>query len=599
MRLYHAKQLAPPAREAVAVLSRFAAAQTEQPVPKSATLDTPHILVLGEATPSVAASHAKRIKHDGYLVLPRAEGIALVATSPKGLLNAVYGYLAFCGVRWPKPGVELLPAPGKLPRPDKPLLRNPDYPGRGVFHSNHGDWPQWAEFYARLGFNNIGIHSSPTEWRDMLKVAERFGLELQIGGHGLSALLPRSEFEEHPEYFRALQPPDFDRRRMSDSNLCPGNNRALDIVRAGAKRYVRRFPGAMAYHLWADDLPAGGWCHCSHCMGLTPQDQAVVAGNAVAEGVCATDPSALTAHLIYHDTIEPPCLAKPHPRLSPLYAPRERCYGHALNDPACARNRYFARNLEAVLDWFDHREWLLFEYYSDYILFRGMLPVIPEVIAQDLRYYRSLGLNTAQHLFVGSGVGLQLNMHVHAALCWDLNSDPWEALRNLSRDVPGLIGAWRKQARASLRWLDISDWPISRYFDYRFLLEMPAKIAAPYRRGLLKAAQEMETAAASLPSELPAWAEGERWSLLSSAAICRQMEPQARLLQLLGEMLGGRDRLKEAKAAYRETLKQGTAIAKVFQQAGADKVYFFALERMMEQIWAEKMDTLRAPSFQC
>ena len=297
MRLYHAKQLAPPAREAVDVLSRFAVTQTGQPVPKSATLDTPHILVLGEATPSVAASHAKRIQHDGYLVLPRAEGIALVATSPKGLLNAVYGYLAFCGVRWPKPGVELLPAPGKLPRPDKPLLRNPDYPGRGVFHSNHGDWPQWAEFYARLGFNNIGIHSSPTEWRDMLKVAERFGLELQIGGHGLSALLPRSEFEEHPEYFRALQPPDFDRRRMSDSNLCPGNNRALDIVRAGAKRYVRRFPGAMAYHLWADDL-ARRRCHCSALRWASPQVRPWSRAMPVAEGVCATDPSGTTRILI-------------------------------------------------------------------------------------------------------------------------------------------------------------------------------------------------------------------------------------------------------------------------------------------------------------
>ena len=596
LRLYHGKSLAPPARQAVAVLAQFAATQTGAPVPSVATLDSPHVIVLGEAPAASVAGAVAQIKHDGYVLVPSAQGLALAATSPKGLLNAVYGYLSFCGVRWPAPGVEVLPPAGKLPRPEQPVLRNPDYPGRGIFHSQHGDWEAWAEFYARLGFNNIGVHGQPTEWRAMLKVAQRFGLELQIGGHGLAALLPRGEFEKHPDYFRALQPPDFDRTRMPDSNLCSGNKRALDIVRAGAKRYVGKHPGAMAYHLWADDLPAGGWCYCSHCMGITPQDQAVIANSAVAAGVCDADPKALTAHLIYHDTIEAPRLAQPHPGLAPLYAPRERCYAHALNDPSCARNRYFTHHLEAVLDYFGNREWLLFEYYSDYILFRGMLPLMPEILAEDLRYYRSLGLNCAQHLLVGSGVGLLTNLHVFAAQCWDLHADPWEPLRQLSRGVPGLLAAWKKQARASLRWLDISSSPVDRYFDYRFLVEMPPKVAEPYRRGVLKAAQELEQAAAGLGKSLPAWAEVERWSLLVSAAICRQMEPQAAMLQAQGEIMAGKDRVAEAKRAHRELLAAAKKVGKVFQQSGNPEAYFFYLEPMLEKIWAEKMDGLRAPS---
>lgn len=595
LKLYHGKHLEPPAREAVAVLARFAAQMTGQALPATAALATPHALVLGEAPDLAPGALAAKIQHDGYALVPGPQGLAFLANNAKGLLNAVYGYLRWCGVRWPAPGVEVLPQAGKLPQLKEAILRNPTYPRRGIFHSAHGDWEQIAEFYARLGFNDIGVHGTPASWKDMMKTARRFGLELQIGGHGLAALLPREEFAKHPEYFRALQPPDFDRTRLPDSNLCSGNAGALDIVRKGAAKYVRQYPGATAYHLWADDLPAGGWCFCAPCMGLTPQDQAVRANNAVAEGVCRADPKAKTAHLIYHDTIEPPRIVKPHPGLAPLYAPRERCYAHALNDPACARNRYFTKHLEAVLEYFGHRDWLLFEYYSDYILFRGMLPLTPEIIAEDLKYYYSLGLRNAQHLYVGSGVGLLLNMHVFAELAWDLESDPWQALKRLSQGHPALLKAWRAQAKASLRWLDISDCPVDRYFDYRFLIERKPAAAAKYLKGLAQASAEMEAAAAALPKGLPAWAQEEAWSLRASAAICRQMIAQTEMLQASAATLGGKDEVARAKAAKQETVRRAKDIAKVFAKAGKEHVYFHSLEPMMEKIWEEKMAGLRAP----
>ncbi len=581
-----------PARAALSVLSDFLARQTNRPVQPVASDLPPFHLLLGSAPASAPAAALAKIRHDGYLLYPTEKGLLLAANSAKGLLNAVYGYLAWHGVLWPAPGQEVLPPAGALRFPREPLLRNPAFPRRGIFHSqNPAQFPAWCEWYARLQFNEVSIHGGPEEWKVYRKEAERWGMSLQLGGHGLSQFLPREQFAAHPDYFRALQPADFDKTRLPDSNLCAGSPKALARVRAGARRFAQASPGARVYHLWADDLPAGGWCYCARCMGLPPQDQAILANNAVAEGVCSANPQAKTAHLLYHDTLEPPRLVRPHAALVPLWAPRERCYAHPLDDPACARNRWHRENLERNLDYFGRREWETFEYYSDYILFRAMMPLIPEVVAADLRYYHEQGLQCAQHLLVGTVVGLLGNMHVFAVQCWDLGADPWVPLRRLAQGVPGLLRAWQLQSRASYRWLDISDWPLDRYFDYRFLIERPVKESRAYRRGCLRAAGELEEALGLLPKDLPAWAEPERLALATSAGICRQMEAQMEMLEELGRCVADEDRAAQARHARREAVRRAGPVSRAFRKAGMDDAYFFGLERLLEEMWQEKVNS--------
>jgi hypothetical protein len=588
--IHHGTELPVAERQALGVLTDFAARRTEGAVTTSATLDAPHMLVIGERPAIDLDNLLAGVAHDGYVLWPGAAGLVLAAHSAKGLLNAVYGYLAWAGVLWPAPGEEVVPPGHGLPCPAAPITRTPAFSRRGIFHCVRNDWTQWCEWYARLGFNEVSLDAGSGAWSEIREVADRFGMMLQVGGHVLSQLVPRELFAEYPDYFRALQPPDFDRTRSPDTNFCPGNVNTLDILRQNARRFALDYPGVRVLHLWADDLPAGGWCCCARCMGLTPQDQAILTSNAVAEGVCQADAQINTAHLIYHDTLEPPRLAKPHPSLEPLYAPRERCYGHALNDPACARNRYFVDNLQQVLEYFNHRDWTLFEYYSDYILFRAMLPLMPEVIADDLAYYRTNGLDCAMHLLVGTVVGVLLNMHVFAQQTWDLDADPWEPLRRLAQGVPGLLEAWQLRAQASTRWLSICDWPLDRCFDYRFLLERPAAEAEAYRREVRRAADELDQAVSLLPETLPSWAERERLSLKTSAAICRQMESQMAMLQALGACVAGDDRRADAQAAYHTTLQHGKTIGALFTQAGLTEAYFFALESLLEEIWREKVE---------
>src|SRR5438094_375897 len=187
----------------------------------------------------------------------------------------------------------------------------------------------------------------------------RRGLALELGGHVLTELLPRSLFAAHPEYF-----PMTARGERSDlGNLCP-SSRALTVV---ADRARTAFAGAADVHLWGLDAFGGGWCACDRCRALAPSDQALLVCNAVAE---ALGGDVRVFHLAYHDTLVPPASVRPAPSVSAEFAPRERCYAHALDDPACTTNHPYREAFERHLERFAGRVHV-FEYYADAILFGG------------------------------------------------------------------------------------------------------------------------------------------------------------------------------------------------------------------------------------
>src|SRR5262249_10961414 len=106
-------------------------------------------------------------------------------------------------------------------------------------------------------------------------------------------------------------------------------------------------------------------------------------------------------YLAYHDTIEPELTVSPAADVLVEFAPRERCYGHPLDDPSCAMNRRYAAALERYAELFEGRV-RLFEYYGDAILFCGCAVPLRSVIDADLTYYERLGLPGMTMLQFGS-----------------------------------------------------------------------------------------------------------------------------------------------------------------------------------------------------
>ena len=83
------------------------------------------------------------------------------------------------------------------------------------------------------------------------------------------------------------------------------------------------------------------------------------------------------------------------------WAPRERCYIHAIDDPACTINPRYFDSLKRYIDIFDGRGHV-FEYYADAILFGGVGFATPAIIARDLRAYKALGIDSISNLTFGA-----------------------------------------------------------------------------------------------------------------------------------------------------------------------------------------------------
>jgi len=261
----------------------------------------------------------------------------------------------------------------------------------GVFLS-HGD---------RGGFADPGGIALEAE-------ALRLRLPFSVGGHvghGFPHFLPPALFGPRPELFRQ----GADGQRTPTGNLCTADPESIGRAVGELTKLLDRHPRARLLQIWPEDVMGGSWCHCDHCRERSPVEQYADLTAAIAGGLDARASGAEVGFLLYHDTLtglpSEPAAAGARPFVPPnvyaLYAPRERCYAHAIDDATCSRNRRYWQGALRAQDVFAGRV-DVFEYYGDTILWQYFNAAIPHVIAADLRAYRHLGVREIQALTFGT-----------------------------------------------------------------------------------------------------------------------------------------------------------------------------------------------------
>ncbi len=409
--------------------------------------------------PRIALSHGPA--GDGFIRAPDEHGLSLHGEGPRGLLYAVYDLLETLGCRWPVPDAECVP---RLPRVILPGVAVADRPGlarRGLIIGHDlflAEAERWIVWAARNRLNTIFIHTTIrapalgacrlAAWRErratLLPLIHRRGLRIELGGHHLRDLLPRRLFGARPDMFRHNG-----RRRTTDHNFCVSNPAALAHAQKLAAAFFAAYPEAEVYHLWPDDLRAGGWCHCPRCAALGPSDQALIAANALAEALPGDRPTTRVAFLAYHDTETPPVATRPHPRVTTLVAPRLRSYAAGMDAPA---NAGVAARLARFADTGTGQELAIFEYYLDGILFKSSPPPLPEVIAADMRHYRATGVTAVHALLTGDRpfVATPPNAYLFARLAWAPTADAEAALAEYAAARAPGAGTTLAQAHLAL-----------------------------------------------------------------------------------------------------------------------------------------------------
>lgn len=375
-------------------------------------LDGNLILIGGEggAHPSDAP-----LTGDSFEVARAGTAIAIRAGSERAMLHGAWDLFERLGARI-VPGARPLYPKGDLSKLSlKPYRVEPAFKRR-AFVSDILTWNysfadrlamhlefdrEFIPWMARRGVNAFEYirHAHDTRSRidELVGLYARWGIGCEYGGHVLQLLVPRERFETSPEFF----PMGTDGNRAPRGNLCVSNPGALRMVCDGALGYVRDYPENEIVHVWGADVRGGAWCSCAQCGAMSPQLQYMKVVNAIASALQSAPRGVPVTYLAYHDTIDPDPALKPLPNVWFEWAPRERCYVHAIDDGSCAVNPRYFESLKRYLEIFQGRGHV-FEYYADAILFAGLGFASPAVIARDLRAYRALGIESISCLTFGA-----------------------------------------------------------------------------------------------------------------------------------------------------------------------------------------------------
>ncbi len=498
-----------------------------------------------------------KLMQDAYRLKITDKDITISSSSAKGVLNGVYDLAERLGYLFLLPGRdgEWQPLKDQLKTlPVGNFIENPRFPFRGVFWQgfNEKDFTneEWLRFYAKLRFNALSHNIED------LPLAQELGLRLEVGGHGLSKLLPRNNFAKHPEWFRMVQPYDFNGKRVNDFNFCATNQEARKIIKENFRKELQGLKGAHAVHAWPDDLPGGGWCLCPTCRSFTPRDQAMLAMRDLAEVVAEEKLPIRIPVLAYHDTMFPGLQIDAPKQSFLLFAPRERCYGHALDDPSCPRNRYYLKALKAWMKKFKGIDDAhTFEYYFDQILFRGMHPFLPLVILGDMSVYQKAGIECYMSLQVaGPDIAPEQNMLIFSKALWDEHLTPETFIENMAdRICPTQPQPWiefyTRRAQIFANAMRMCDHNLDIYLDYRWL----AGTTRPFGREMAQAYEKSSIELAEIAAKLeravkPSWpqrvsdlAEKETGRALFEAAELHVMHLQQKAMNRFATFLNSRD----------------------------------------------------------
>lgn len=353
-----------------------------------------------------AQPHVRPADRETFVIDPEPSRITLQAGAPRALLTAVYALLERLGCRWSLhgPDEEVVPRLDGSVRLDR-VEHTPRFAVRGYvsdimtwhytqpehFQARLDDDRAFIDWMGKSGANAFFYIRHPFDTQltipELLPDFQRRGTDVEYGGHVIPLLLPRELYREHPEFF----PASGSGARSDHGNLCTSSAAALATASRNAVQYVHDYPEMSVLHIWGADLWHGGWCQCADCASFSVQDQSLRVCNAVARGLAQAGAPRPVCYLAYHDTLDADLGVRPDENVFVEFAPRERCYGHALNDPACVTNRRYATALERYVELFAGRV-RLFEYYGDAILFFGCQVPLTEIIAADMAYYAQLGV---------------------------------------------------------------------------------------------------------------------------------------------------------------------------------------------------------------
>lgn len=282
---------------------------------------------------------------------------------------------------------------------------------RGVVLLNDDLNVHWLEWMSQAGLNVLGFHDLATKdyncidrtielvqsekGKKLISMALERRIDVEYELHAISWLLPRSEFEKHPDWFRV----DEKGNRVPINNMCPSNKDALAMVRDNAKKLARILsPTSNNYYLWADDVE-NAICHCKECKNYSGSDQNLMIMNEIIKGLKDINKEAKLAYLAYADALKVPRNVEPENGIFLEFAPIKRRLDKYLNDFNVPENRKYVLLLDELIEFFGIKNAHVLEYWLDASLYSNWkkpavkIPFNNEICKRDIDFYKEKGFD--------------------------------------------------------------------------------------------------------------------------------------------------------------------------------------------------------------
>lgn len=275
---------------------------------------------------------------------------------------------------------------------------------RGVVLTVNDFSDKWIELIYKTGLNVLGLHGDIEEiikfinseyGASFIEKLKKNDISIEYEIHAMSYLLPRSEFEKHPDWFRM----DDKGVRVPDGNLCPSSKDAIETVCANAMKLAELLlPTTNRYYFWADDTKS--WCRCRKCDSLSASEQNLIVMNAIIKELRRNIPDAILANLAYLNTLEAPQNVKPEEGIFLEFAPINRRFDASINDGSVTENAKHIEKIDKLIEVFGSDNAQVLEYWLDSSLFSkytkpAVEPPFDEIVfKEDVSFYLSKGFRS-------------------------------------------------------------------------------------------------------------------------------------------------------------------------------------------------------------
>lgn len=477
---------------------------------------------LGLTSPEELSALSKEpLREDSFGIYLKDGSVYILGISPRGVLFGVYTFLEeYANCRWYYIGEEIIP---NSSNPEIDIVDEsytPKFRTRGIELHSSLTSEEILKTIDWMGKNRLMEASIDIPYwekhKDILReeLIKR-GINLTLGGHHINYFLkPEKNLEKHPEWFGLAAG-----KRNSLSQPCMSNKEGIDYLVSQLVEYCNKESVITKLSLFPNDTSYT--CQCPECKGNLFMESYIKFIEDIKAGLDANGLNVGIEHLTYNASIDWKMLELPKEAntktVDTCFAFWGRNYHYGLKDSPVESDIKGRGLVEAwqkfCLD--TDTRLCLYEYYSDFWMYTQLHPVIPHVVASDMKYYSDLkidGINvlyfpTCPKIMVNGDKypwmwNTSLNMYTFARFSWDPDQDIEEFLNELFSTYYG------PAADKVRKYFDTIEDTISHLTGFNFplfrlrFIDIWSRDVTPEEGGVLFVPEEWNLSMEPTPAEI-------------------------------------------------------------------------------------------------